>query len=93
MSFVDGSNPCPEKFLRNKDEKLTINTNLAFQTWTRQDQDLLSWIRAILSEHVLSQIVGLCTSQNAWTTIEQRFASLSRAHIVELNDICKIFKR
>lgn len=84
MGFVYGSNPCPEKFLRDKNEKLTINVNPAFQTWTRQDRNLLSWIRATLSEHVLSQVVSLCASRDVWTAIEQCFASLSHAHIIKL---------
>ncbi|RWR76373.1 putative polyprotein [Cinnamomum micranthum f. kanehirae] len=84
MGFVDGSNLCPEKFARDNEKKLTSTIAPAFLEWHRQDQNLLSWIRATLSEHVLSQVIGLRTSRAAWVAIEQRFASLSRAHTIEL---------
>lgn len=37
-----------------------------------------------LSKNALSQVVGLSTSQAVWRCIEQRFASVSRAHTIEL---------
>lgn len=43
---------------RDKDKKLTSIINPKFVTWTGHDQILPSWIRATLSEHVLSQVVG-----------------------------------
>lgn len=59
MGLVYGSKPCPEQFNHDKDMKLTSTINIPkFQNWTRQDQNLLSWIRATLSEHVLS-VFGL----------------------------------
>lgn len=62
--FVDGLTPCPDKFVRDKDRK---DTSTAFTEWNRQDQNLLSRTRATLSEHVLSQVVGLRTSRAVWT--------------------------
>lgn len=84
MGFVDGTNEYPEKFLCDKENKKTTTSNPAYIEWNKQDQNLLSWLRATLSEHVLSQVVGLRTSRAVWTTIEQRFASLSRTHTIEL---------
>ena len=77
MGFVDGSNKCPEKFSRDKENKVTATISPAYKDWVRQDQNLLSWIRPTLSETVLAQVVGLGTSQATWVAIENRFASLS----------------
>lgn len=37
-----------------------------------------------LSKNALSQVVGLSTLQAVWRCIEQRFASVSRSHTIEL---------
>ncbi|KAJ8624154.1 hypothetical protein MRB53_032684 [Persea americana] len=84
MGFVDGSNPCPEKYQRDKDEKVISMIDPAILNWNRQDQNLLSWIHATLSEHVLSQVVSLRTSHAVWTAIERHFASLYLVHTIEL---------
>lgn len=44
--------------------------NPTFQRWIRHDQNLRSWMRATLFEHVLSQVVSLRTSRDVWTAIE-----------------------
>lgn len=82
MGFLDGSKPCPKKFLYNKKNKVTTTTDPAFIEWNVQDQNFLSWIRATIFEHVLSQIAGMRTSCAAWIAIEHSFASLSRAHTI-----------
>lgn len=63
MGYVGGSNPCPEKFTHDKDQKPTPIISTPYLTWYRQDQTLLSWIHATLSKHFLSQVVGLHTSR------------------------------
>lgn len=64
--------------------KVTATVSNEFLNWNQQDQNLLSWIRATLSEYVLLQVVGLRTSHDVWHAIEQHFASLSHAHAIEL---------
>lgn len=64
--------------------KVTTTVSNNFLSWNRQDQNLLSWIRATLSEHILSYVVGLGTSRDVRNAIEYCFASLSRAHTIKL---------
>lgn len=45
---------------------------------------MLSWINATLSEVVLPYIVGLQTSQAVWEDLEKRYASLTRSHVIQL---------
>lgn len=52
MGYVDGSTPYPEKFLRDVAKKVTNKISTAYLSWNRQNQNLLSWIHAILSEHI-----------------------------------------
>lgn len=64
MGFVNGSHPCLEKSMQNDGKKVTSNILPKYTAWIRQDQNLLSWIRATLSKNVLSQFVGLRTSHD-----------------------------
>ncbi|KAJ8642213.1 hypothetical protein MRB53_018907 [Persea americana] len=58
--------------------------NPAFTEWFDRDQALLSWINAMLSYSALSYIFGKDTAKDAWDSLEQRYDSLSRSHIIEL---------
>lgn len=84
MGFVDGSNPCPNKFVLDNDEKATSTISTSNLEWNQKGQNFSSWIWSTLSKHVLSQVVGLHTFRAIWTAIEQRFVSLSLSHTIEL---------
>ena len=61
MGFVDGTNPCPEKYLA-EDGKTYSEVNPAYDVWLEQDQMILSWINATLIPTVLSMVASLSTS-------------------------------
>jgi hypothetical protein len=82
MGIVDGSKPCPPKFLPGDDGKEMLNT--AYSIWQKKDQYVLSWISVHLSESVLSTIYGLQTSQEFWTSLATKFASSTRSHVSHL---------
>jgi hypothetical protein len=63
MGIVDGSGPCPPKFVSNAEGKETLNPE--YVNWTKKDQCLLSMILITLSEIVLSTVFGLNTSSEA----------------------------
>ncbi|KAA8532434.1 hypothetical protein F0562_032467 [Nyssa sinensis] len=58
--------------------------NPASKLWKRQDQLILSWIVASVSEGVLPQLVGTPTTSAAWNTLVSAYASGLKAHIREL---------
>jgi hypothetical protein len=82
MGIVNGSEPCPPKFLPGDDSKEVLNT--AYSIWQKKDQYVLSWINVHLSELVLSTIYGLQTSQQVWTSLATKFASSTRSHVSHL---------
>jgi hypothetical protein len=82
MGIVDGTDPCPPKFI-NDDEGKEI-PNPEFSVWTRKDQYVLSWLTTTLSDSVLSTVYGLDTSQQVWAALSSRFASQSRSRITHL---------
>lgn len=84
-SFVDGSRlpPPPMISTSNPDNNTPILTpNLGYTAWYQQDQLLLSAIVSSLPEEVLAQIVGLHTSREVWTTLEQTFSLQSQASVM-----------
>jgi len=79
LGIIDGTEPCPPKYLTNAQGQDTPNPE--YSIWIKKDQHLLSWINASLSEKVLSTVYGLNTSRQVWTALANRFASQSRTHI------------
>ncbi|KAH0702254.1 hypothetical protein KY285_016534 [Solanum tuberosum] len=57
---LHGSQPIPERFFGEN------QLNPLYQNWVRQDQIVLSWSVASVSESVSPQIVGVETSRAAW---------------------------
>jgi hypothetical protein len=81
-SIVDGSEPCPPKYVSNAEGKETLNPK--YINWTKKDECLLSMILVTLSENVLSTMFGLNTSREAWVSLANRFASQSKSRITQL---------
>jgi len=82
MGIVDGTEPCPPKFLTDESNKETPNP--AFAAWQKKDQTVLSWINITLSKKVLSTIYGLETSRQVWTALAHKFANQSNTRIANL---------
>ena len=58
LDFIDGSNPCPTKFLRDKAGLLTQQENHEYMKLIACDKTLLSMINAMLSPSKLAIVVG-----------------------------------
>lgn len=93
LGFVDGSCCCPPEFMIDSIGNVTKDINPHYITWIQQDQNILCWINATLTERVLAHIVGLKTSRAVWVALEKRFASLSRSHIIQLKTQLQSIKK
>jgi hypothetical protein len=84
MGFVDGSEPCPSKFL--VDDKGIVTTTLSpeFILWTKKDQFVLSWINSTLTEKVMASTFSVTNAQQIWESLSTRFSSHSRTRISHL---------
>lgn len=87
MGIVDGSYPCPSRFLSDTAGRISTEVNPTYTTWIVKDQNLLSWINATLSEVVPAYIVRLQTSQEFWEDLKKRNASLARSHVIQLKQL------
>ncbi|KAF6155295.1 hypothetical protein GIB67_019821 [Kingdonia uniflora] len=86
VGFIVGTHPCPNEFLPDSEGKETAAVNPKYTEWHHQDQNLLSWINATLSETVLPYVVGVPTFEIVWATLDYRFSALFRSHIIQLKD-------
>jgi hypothetical protein len=84
MGIVDGSEPCPPKFIPGPTKDSPAQLNPAFTLWEKKDQYLLSWFIATLFEKVLSTIYELETSRQVWCALANHFAAPSKTRIQEL---------
>jgi hypothetical protein len=82
MGIVDGTEPCPPKFLLDENNKQVPNPEFAL--WQRKDQTILSWINITLSKKVISTIYGLETSRQVWTSLANQFANQSKTRVANL---------
>ncbi|KAH0637514.1 hypothetical protein KY289_037429 [Solanum tuberosum] len=75
---IEGNEVIPERLLDNNEP------NPAYNSWVREDQLVLSWIVASVSEGILPQLVGAETARKAWTKLVTAYASGSKPQIREL---------
>ncbi|KAJ1700890.1 hypothetical protein LUZ63_000669 [Rhynchospora breviuscula] len=61
-----------------------VQLNPAYLPWYKQDQMILAWLRASLSESLLAQVVSCSTSADLWRHLVQTFSASSRARLTEL---------
>ncbi|KAF3771637.1 hypothetical protein EJ110_NYTH59938 [Nymphaea thermarum] len=85
LGFIDGSKPCPNQYITSSDGN-SQSINLAYVTWMKQDQLLLSSIISSLSETVLAQVLGLKTSYEVWNALKRSYAAHSRSRIMQLKE-------
>jgi hypothetical protein len=79
--FLNSSPPATTR--RTSDGLIEIN--LDYLPWHRQDQLLLGWLRSSLTETLLAQVVSTTSTKELWQSLEEYYASTSRARLHELN--------
>ena len=87
--FIDGSRPCPVKFLDT--EQGIVNPE--YTLWHIYNRLIMSWFYASVSENVMTQIVGYNSAQEIWIALAQIFAVASMAPLLELRTQIQSFKK
>ncbi|KAM6543412.1 hypothetical protein CsatB_007859 [Cannabis sativa] len=67
--------------------------NLEFTTWKRKDQLLLNWLRSSMTETILGSLAQYNSSFDAWRALEQRFASQSKARLLQIKSQISTIKK
>uniref|UniRef100_A0A803PJW7 GAG-pre-integrase domain-containing protein n=1 Tax=Cannabis sativa TaxID=3483 RepID=A0A803PJW7_CANSA len=60
------------------------NDNPMYLQWRRKDQLLLSWLRSSMTKGILATVACYSTSHSVWKALEQKFASQSKARLLQL---------
>lgn len=84
IEHIDGIAIKPSPYVLHSAGNATSVVNPEIQAWKIKDKALLSLINSTLSPQVFSLLVGITSSREVWSTLEQRFTSTSRANILNL---------
>ncbi|KAF8396845.1 hypothetical protein HHK36_018480 [Tetracentron sinense] len=92
IGFVNGDIPMPTNMIASSDGKEST-TNPDFTSWRKTDRLLKAWITSTLSEEVLGLVVGLTSSRDVWSALEDAFAQDSEAREYELLQQLRVVRK
>ena len=89
LGHVDGTLMPPPPF----DPPTSQTPNPKHLAWKAIDQRLLSLLLSSLTEEAMAKAVGLSTSREVWTALENTFSHRSKARETRLKDDLQLMKR
>lgn len=84
LGYLTGSVPTPSIQVRN--DKGEMEPNSEYALWRLIDTQILSCLTSSLSQKTLPYVLGLHHSSQVWSSLSNRYNSVSRTHIHELRD-------
>ncbi|GFZ16869.1 hypothetical protein Acr_26g0001390 [Actinidia rufa] len=84
FEFLDGSNCCPDQYLRDASGKETSEVNPQYRPWMLRDQVLRTLVNSTLSPSTLSLVDGQTLAYGVWSMLERRFISISSTNIFNI---------
>jgi hypothetical protein len=89
LGHVDGTLVLPPPF----DPPTSQTPNPKHLAWKATDQRLLSLLLSSLTEEAMAEAIGLSTSREVWTALENTFSHRSKAREICLKDDLQLMKR
>jgi hypothetical protein len=88
LGLFDGTDSAPPKTLDSEDaDKNKVKVpNPAYSAWLARDQQVLRFLLNSLSPDILSHVLDVHSTAEAWKTITSMFASASRSKVQHLRD-------
>ena len=84
FGHFDGTEVAPPRFAIVDEEGVTSEVTADYKEWIRTDKALLSLLIATLSDEAIEYVIGTKTARDAWLSLSDRYASISRARINHL---------
>ncbi|TQD96588.1 hypothetical protein C1H46_017749 [Malus baccata] len=92
MGFVDGSMPCPSRFLAAVSSGSEVNFCTSstqvksedFKIWKMHDRALMQLITVTLSPPAVSCVIGSTSAQDIWNRLKEQFSTVTRTSIFQL---------
>ncbi|KAM2523259.1 hypothetical protein PS1_030105 [Malus domestica] len=81
FGHFDGTAVCPSKFVVDSERGVTNMITEAFLEWESIDLVLLSLLIATLSNESIEHVLGYKTAHGAWSNLQDRYASVSKARV------------
>ncbi|KAM1354495.1 hypothetical protein PS2_028626 [Malus domestica] len=101
MGFVDGSMPCPPRFLTatssesetNSGPSFTQADSEAYKIWKMHDRALMQLITATLSPPAVSCVIGSTSAQDLWNRLKEQFSIVTRTSIFQMKSALQNIKK
>ena len=82
-----------ENWNGEKLSEVTIQSNPKFDSWTRIDQSIMSWLLTSIIELVCGYVVRCQNVFEVWKTFERVFVTKSKARILQLKYLFSFMKK
>ena len=86
IDFLDSSCVAPNSFLKDSTGNFIGESNPEYISWRSRKQAHFTFINSMLSPSVLALTVGQRSAKAVWIVLENRFASVSRSHVLSLRN-------
>ncbi|CAL2247761.1 unnamed protein product [Prunus armeniaca] len=80
----DGTSVCPSKYVITESDGVTTELTKDYRHWIQIDKSLLSLLIATLSDEAIEYVIGCKSARDAWLSLIDRYASVSRARVNQL---------
>jgi len=74
----------PEKYLKDLSSSFTEILNPDYVNWRSKEKALLTFMSSTLSPPILALTVECTTAMEVWKVLKNRFSSISRSHVMNL---------
>ena len=86
MGLLDGTDRAPPKTIEVEDsaQKKSMVDNPAYLAWVARDQQVLRFLLNLLSPDILSHVLGMDSTIEAWSVLSKMFSTASRTKVQHL---------
>ncbi|XP_070677801.1 uncharacterized protein [Malus domestica] len=81
FGHFDGSVDCPPRFAASAKTGVIRDVTTKYQEWESLDLALLSLLIATLYDDAIEHVISCRTAKDAWSSLEDRFASVSKTGV------------
>ena len=93
INILDDSIAAPDHFLKDSFGNFTIKNNPSFISWKSREQATFTFINSTLSPSILALTIWQKSAKGVWKVLEKRFASVSRSHVMSLQNELSALKK
>ncbi|KAM1762795.1 hypothetical protein ACFX12_005393 [Malus domestica] len=100
LGFVDGSHPCPARFVFSSGESEIHSSNSSsssvndeYLVWMMHDKALMQLLTASLSPVAMSCAIGSTSSRDLWIQLQEQFSTISKTSIFQMKSNLQTIKK